>query len=140
MSLSQDVRYAFRTFRKAPGFAVVAVLTLALGMGANTAIFSVVNAVLLRGLPYRDPGRLVLFTEPVVLEDFEAWKSQTRSLEAMAVYYKNTGFSRVSLTGGMEPESVQGAFVSADFFPLMGVAPGQAVLLERTRKHAASEW
>jgi hypothetical protein len=58
-----------------------------------------------------------------VLEDFEAWKLQIRGFEAMAVYYKNTGFSRVSLTGGVEPESVQGAFVSADFFPLMGVAP-----------------
>jgi predicted permease len=123
MSISQDVRYAFRTFHKAPGFSVVAILTLALGMGANTAIFSVVNAVLLRDLPYRDPGCLVLFTKPTVLEDFEAWKSQTRSLEAMAVYYKNTGFSRVTLTGGTEPESIQGAFVSADFFPLMGIAP-----------------
>ena len=125
----QDVRHAFRTLWKAPGFTAVAAVTLALGIGANTAIFSVIEAVVLRPLPYRDPGRLLLVSDPqdpkddgILHGDFEAWKSQSRSFEEKAVYYRNSGFSRVTLTGA-EPEQVQGAFVSANFFTLMGVSP-----------------
>jgi len=127
----QDLRYGLRMMRRNPGFTAVAMLSLALGIGANTAIFSVIYAVLLRPLPYRDPGSLVLVfssgredpRQPVSLDDFAALKSQSQSFEAMAIFYKNTGFSRANLTGTAEPELVQGGFVSADFFPLMGISP-----------------
>jgi hypothetical protein len=127
----QDLSYGARTLRRSPGFTAVATLSLALGIGANTAIFSVLYAVLLRPLPYRDPNQLVLIfskgredlKEPILLDDFAILKSQSQSFEAMSIFYKNTGFSRVNLTGSAEPEVAQGGFVSADFFPLMGMAP-----------------
>ena len=129
-SLIQDLRFALRMLRKSPGFTFVAVLTLALGIGANTAIFSILEAVLLRPLPYRDPGRLVVVADPeapqhggFLYKDFETWKSQLRSFENIAIYYRNTGISRVALTGAGEPEAVKAAFVSADFFPTMGIWP-----------------
>jgi putative ABC transport system permease protein len=129
--LWQDLRYGARMLRRNPGFTAVATLSLALGVGANAAIFSVLYAVLLRPLPYRDPNHLVLIfskgredhREPILLDDFAILKSQSQSFEAMSIFYKNTGFSRVNLTGAPEPEVVQGGFVSADFFPLMGMAP-----------------
>jgi putative ABC transport system permease protein len=128
--LLHDFQFALRTLRKSPGFTAVAVFTLAVGIGANTAIFSVIDAVLLRPLPYNDPKRLVLLMDSqdpqsgaFLAEDIEAFKSQSRSFEDIASYYRNSGFSRVTLTIGGEPESVQGAFVSANFFPLMGVGP-----------------
>ncbi|HEY7180752.1 MAG TPA: ABC transporter permease, partial [Blastocatellia bacterium] len=130
-TLWQDLRYGARMLRRSPGFTAVATLSLALGIGANTAIFSVLYAVLLRPLPYHDPNHLVLIfssgredpKEPISLDDFAILKSQSQSFEAMSVFYKNTGFSRVNLTGTAEPEVVQGGFVSADFFPLMGISP-----------------
>lgn len=130
-TLWQDLRYGLRMMRRNPGFTAVAMLSLALGIGANTAIFSVIYAVLLRPLPYRDPSSLVLVfsssredpRQPVSLDDFVALKSQSQSFEAMAVFYKNTGISRVNLTGTADPEVVQGGFVSADFFSLMGISP-----------------
>jgi predicted permease len=125
-----DVRYGLRVLRKSPGFAAVAVLTLALGIGANTAIFSVIEAVFLRPLPYNNPSELVVFTdaeEPqsggFLYKDFQACRSHSRSFESIAAYYRDTGFSRVTLTASGEPESVQGAFVSADFFPILGISP-----------------
>jgi putative ABC transport system permease protein len=127
----QDLGYGARMLRRSPGFTAVATLSLALGIGANTAIFSVLYAVLLRPLPYRDPNHLVLIfskgredqREPILLDDFAILKSQSQSFEAMSIFYKNTGISRVNLTGAAEPEVAQGGFVSADFFPLMGMAP-----------------
>jgi putative ABC transport system permease protein len=129
--LWQDLRYGARTLRRNPGFTTVAILSLALGIGANIAIFSVLYAVLLRPLPYREPEGLILIfsssqedhREPVSLDDFAILKTQSQSFETMSVLYKNTGFSRVNLTGSAEPEVVQGGFVSADFFPLTGMAP-----------------
>jgi len=130
-----DLRYGLRVLCKSPGFTSVAVLTLALGIGANTAIFSVIEAVLLRPLPYEDPSKLVLLTdaeEPqnggFLYEDLQAYRSQSKSFERIAVYYRDSGFSRVTLNASGEPESVQGAFVSADFFPTLGISP----LLGRT--------
>jgi len=116
---------------QAPAFTLAAVLTLVLGIGANTAIFSVVNAVLLRPLPYRDSERLVQVagaepSTPIAgtsYRSFELWKSQSRSFEDMAVYYKNTGFSRVVIGGIQEPEAVQAGFTSANLFSLLGVPP-----------------
>jgi predicted permease len=129
-TLGQDLRYGLRTLLKAPGFTGVAVLTLALGIGANTAIFSVIEAVLLRPLPYRDPGRLIILTDPqdqadggFLYKDLEAWRSTIQSLENIAFYYRDGGWSRVTLAANGEPESTQGGFVSADFFPMLGVSP-----------------
>ncbi|HXX22714.1 MAG TPA: ABC transporter permease [Terriglobia bacterium] len=129
-TLFQDVRYGLRMLARNPGFTAVAVLTLALGIGANTAIFSVVEAVLLRPLPYANPSRLELLVDAqdpkdggLLYKDFKACRSQSKTYEDLAVYYRDSGYSRVTLTAAAEPESVQGAFVSANFFPLMGVAP-----------------
>ena len=122
-SAAQDVRYALRTLRKSPAFGVVAALTLALAIGASTAIFSVMEAVMLRPLPYKDPAKLVQLTASATYTDLEAWKSQSRALEDVAIYFRNSGRSRVTLTGVTEPESVQGGFVTANFFRLMGVVP-----------------
>ncbi len=131
MGIVRDFRYALRSISKNPGFAIVTILTLALGIGANTAMFSIIYAVLLRPLPYNNPGRLILLfqsspsdsRQPILLPDFELLKSQSESFSGLAVYYKNTGFSRVTLTGTAEPESAQGGYVSATFFPLLGVSP-----------------
>jgi len=137
-ALMQDVSYGLRTLRRSPGFTVVAVLTLALGIGANTAIFSVVNAVLLRSLPYRDPDRLVMlrynyadevkgFDYPAVYKvaDFLEWREQTKAFEQIAAYQPYTA----DLTGKGEPERLASAYVSANLFATLGVAPalGRAI-------------
>jgi predicted permease len=119
----RDIRYALRTLRKNPAFAIVTVGTLALAIGANTAIFSVIDAVILRPLGYKDPSRLVPLVDGTTYSDFLAWKSQNRVFSDMAAYYRLGGRSRVTLTGSGEPESVQGGFVTSNFFPLLGVPP-----------------
>jgi len=125
-SLWQDVRYSFRLLRKQPGFAAVAVLTLALGIGANTAIFSVVNAVLLNPLPYAEPERLTLVwtkmdklgleqnwvSEPEVLD----FRQQAKLFERFGVISSNS----FSLTGSGEPEQMNGAQISTNLFSLLG--------------------
>lgn len=120
-----DLRYAIRTLRKNFGFTVVAVLTLALGIGVNTALFSVVNAVLLRPLPYRDPARLVRLFESnkysrevrVSRLNFLDWRAQSRSFEHMALYEE---FGYVTATGGSIPQRIFATEVSRDFFALFG--------------------
>src|SRR5688500_17584537 len=128
--LLQDIRYAFRTLARAPGFTLVAVLTLALGIGANTAIFTVVNALLLKPLPYAAPERLVM-----VWQDFRArggpadewatpgnyvdWRNQKDLFEQVTVI---NGW-RPALTGGAEPESLTGEQVSHEYFSVLGVNP-----------------
>ena len=128
--LLQDIRYAVRQLRKSPAFAAVSVITLAMGIGANTAIFSVVEAVMLRALPYAHPKQLVLLSDAqdpenggFLLEDIDPLRSQSRSFSDIAFYYRDSGFSTVTLTPGTEPESVQGAFVSSNLFDVMGIAP-----------------
>jgi predicted permease len=126
-TLWQDVRFGFRMMMKKKGVSFIAVLALGLGIGANTAIFSVVNTVLLRPLPYKDPSRILfvfwsapkLTTEdmPASAPDFQDWREQNKVFERMAAI---TGES-FNLTGEGEPERVQGAAVSADLFPLLGV-------------------
>ena len=143
----QDFCYGLRALRKSPGFAVLAVLILALGIGANTAVFSVVHAVLLRPLPYNDPDRLAMLwvsdTRSVgwavsdgstSYQDYLEWRRQVHSFQDLAVFYKR-GWSVVTLTGE-EPKKVQGAFVSSNFFPLMGVPPllGRAFTEEELRR------
>jgi putative ABC transport system permease protein len=125
-SVWQDLRYGLRVLLKNPGFTVVAVLTLAIGIGANTAIFSVVNAVLLRPLPFREPASLCFLTErmptiPILgpsYLNFQDWRAQNHSFEDLAA----TRFTPFTMTGSSEPERVQGQLVSASLFPLLGVA------------------
>ncbi len=124
----QDVRYGARQLRRSPGFMVVAVLTLALGIGANTAIFSVVNAVLLRPLPYPQSDRLVWITVHVPLfkayvvsgADYVDWKEQNKTLDQITAYDDSASFN---LTGRGTPARVQAAQVSASFFSTLGVQP-----------------
>ena len=125
-----DLRTALRSLVHRPAFTAVAVLTLALGIGANSAIFSVVHAVLLRPLPYREPDRLIWITSVVPRINFEAlaaadyldWRDGSRSLESIAAYNRGTSFT---LTGGEQPERIQGARVSASFLPTLGVQPAR---------------
>jgi putative ABC transport system permease protein len=126
--LAQDLRFGLRMLRKNPGFTAVAVVTLALGIGANTAIFSVVYAVLLRPLPYRDPSQLVWVTEffPKVNEtlvphpDFFAWREQCHAFESVAAFRGGGDFN---LTGHGEPERLAGVRVTHNFFSLLGIRP-----------------
>src|ERR1700730_6260934 len=119
----QDLRHSLRTMRRSPAFTIAAVAALALGIGANTAIFSVVNTVLLRPLPYPDPSRLVMFlnTSPqgsgpgASPTKFNNWRRQTRAFQDVSAYR----FSVVNLSEG-DPEQVATAHVSADFFRLFG--------------------
>jgi putative ABC transport system permease protein len=131
-----DVRYALRTVLKNPGFAATAVATLALGIGANTAIFSVVNAVMLKPLPYRDPGRLVMVWEDSTSHgypkdtpapgNFTSWRAQNHVFEDMAALAGRA----FNLTGAGEPEKIEGLKVSASLFTILGVQPalGRAFL------------
>jgi putative ABC transport system permease protein len=128
-NLARDAGYAARQLRKNPGFCAVTVITLALGIGANSAIFSVINTVLLRPLPYRDPSRLTAVGSDTKEADngisykhFLSWRSQSLSFAGLAVYYRNSGWSRMTLTGE-QPESAQGTYASANFFEVMGVSP-----------------
>jgi len=130
-TLWQDLRYGARMLLKKPGFTVIAVITLALGIGANTAIFSVVNAVLLRPLPYPEPERLMMINTAdlargvtnwgINLPDFREWRARNRSFEAMAAF----SVDNYNISGNEEPERVAGAVASADFFRTMGVNPAQ---------------
>ena len=126
-SLWQDLRYAARALRKNPGFAAVAILTLALGVGATTAIFTVVHAVLLRPLPFPEADRLVevrivgrnAAVFPLPDTDFLAWRSQNNSAEAVAVYDS----SSATLTGDGPPERLISSAVTDRFFDVLGVQP-----------------
>ena len=125
--LLQNLRYALRQLRNNPGFAAVAVITLGLGIGANTALFSVVNGVLLSRLPYPEPERLVTLSESkpnfeygsISYLNFRDWQKENRAFSAMAIY-RSTAFS---LTGSGEPVQVSGEFVSSDLFSILGVKP-----------------
>ncbi|HEV7844434.1 MAG TPA: ABC transporter permease, partial [Pyrinomonadaceae bacterium] len=128
-NLWQDVRYGVRSLLKKPGFAFVAVLTLALGIGANSTIFSFVNAILLRPLPYSNPERLVMLDENsskqgvasmgVSFPNFLDWREQNHVFEDIAAYGEDT----YTLAGGGEPEQVPGARISSGLFEILGVAP-----------------
>jgi putative ABC transport system permease protein len=126
-TLSQDLRYGIRMLAQKPGFTVAAVLALALGIGANSAIFSVVNAVLLRSLPYKEPNHLIMVQSTKRQDsrrsgsasylDFVDWKNQNQVFDDMAAF-RDKGYT---VTGADEPERIDGARVSAGFFPLLGV-------------------
>ena len=126
-TLTQDIRYAIRMLAKNPGFTIIAVLTLALGIGANTAIFSVVSGVLLRPLPYPEPDKLIALSEKtanfesssISYPNFLDWQRQNTSFSAMAAYRQDD----YSLTGSGETERVRVGMVSHGFFELLGVHP-----------------
>jgi predicted permease len=128
-TLWQDLRYSFRTLWKSKSFTLIAVLTLALGIGANTAIFSVVDAALLRPLPYREPDRLVHLWEATAQQQFKEreasypdyldWKEQNQVFEGVAGYSRRT----FSLTGRDAPDLIRGAAVTDNFFQVLGVEP-----------------
>jgi putative ABC transport system permease protein len=125
-SLLQDLRYGARMLRKNPGFTAIAVLTLALGIGANTAIFSVVQGVLLAPLPYREPDRLVMVLESnqrfpqdaISYPNFQDWQRSARSFEQMAAVMIDLGFD---LTGPGTPEHLNGNGISCGFFHTLGM-------------------
>jgi len=124
--LLQDLRYAARALRRSPGFAITAILALALGIGANTAIFSVINTVLLQPLNYPEPNRLVELelsspqgnANVTSIPKFIAWKNLTNVFQAVAAY--DLGGPGVNLTGGDRPEQLKGLHVSADYFSVFG--------------------
>src|SRR5262249_484704 len=135
-TLLQDLRYGARMLARSPGFTVIAVLTLALGIGANTAIFSVVNALLLRPLPYQDADRLVLLTERsrdgerqgVPYPNFEDWRTRAQSFVGMAM----SGPESFNLTGLDRAMRLPGRRVNSNFFSLLGVHPQLGRLFEET--------
>ncbi|MGD0221870.1 MAG: ABC transporter permease [Terriglobia bacterium] len=128
-TLFLDLKYGLRMLAKNPGFTAVAVLTLALGIGANTAIFSVVNAALLRSLPYKEPGRLVyvwsaekargINQSTVSIPDLRDWREQSQVFDRMAGWFSGT----YNLSGGDEPQQVGGWIVSPNFFEVLGARP-----------------
>ena len=140
--LIRDLRYASRFLQSRPAFSAVSVLTLALGIGANTAIFSVVNGVLLRPLPYRDPGRLVLVAEKssyniisTSYQNWVDWRDQSRSFESMEA----TRATSITLSGEGEPERLNARMVTAGLFAMLGTRAevGRTFLAEEDRPNGA---
>src|SRR3984957_551718 len=142
-TLWQDLRYGLRVLAKSPGFAAIAILTLALGVGANTVIFSIVNGVLLNPLPYAHPQELtVLFEHTANFEkssisypNFLDWQRTNSTFASMAAY-RHEDFD---ITGSGDPERVRGGMVSAEFFPTLGVKPllGRLFIHDEDRQNAA---
>jgi putative ABC transport system permease protein len=141
-TLLQDVRYAWRSLCKSPGFTFIALLMLVLGIGANTAIFTVVNGVLLRPLPYQDSHRIVQVYDqnpergttygPFSPQDFDDVKRSNSVYETLAAYNYTSGFTGMNLIGSGEPSRVAAAYVSDGFFQTFGVAAasGRTILPE----------
>ena len=132
-TLLQDFRFALRQFKKSPGFALTTIMTIALGIGGTTAIFSLVNTVLLRPLPFPDPDRIMSVASrndrnpgirgsagaPLSYPDFFDWRSQNKSFSALASFHDND----FTMTGIGEPQHLIGHVVAADFFRILGVSP-----------------
>src|SRR5712691_11437791 len=128
---ARNIYYSVRSLRRTPGFTLAAVLTLALGIGANTAVFSVVDAVVLRPLPYRDAGKLVIVWDqllklgldqfPVTFANYADYRRENRAFDDIAAFNTND----VNLEGSADavPERLQAMAVSANLFPLLGVRP-----------------
>ena len=146
--LIRDVRHAGRRLARTPVFTLATLLTLALGIGANTAIFSVVNGVLLKPLPFAEPDRLVGVwqTAPGVniddlnasLADYVTYREESRTLADVAIWNGNA----VTVTGLAEPERVDGISATFRLLPMLGVQPllGRAVRRARRRRTAAPKW
>jgi predicted permease len=138
-TLLQDLRCGARALRKSPGFTAIAVLTLALGIGANTAIFSVVNAILLHPLAYQDADRLVTILNdpnaPVSAANYIDWREQSDSFEAMG----SAEYWSPNLTGVDQPENIRGHKITYDLFPLLGAQPLLGRLFTEQDDRAGSE-
>ena len=148
-SLLHDARYSLRTLARTPGFAIIAVLVMALGIGANVAIFTVVRSVLLTPLPYRDPDRLVMLYEtesnrkgpsafmPVAAGNFAQWQQAARGKAEMALVSPFQDYN-VSAEGGRLPEKIEGGWCSGNFFSVLGVNPmlGRGIVPEDDRPGA----
>src|SRR5437879_3380759 len=132
-SILQDLRYAFRALKRDAGFATFAILVVGLGVGASSTVFSIVNAVLIRPLPFRDPGRLVwifnheentdLSGQTTQVGHFLDLRRENQSFSDLAAYFAFYGVGDNKLTGQGEPERLSGVPVSANFFQLLGVQP-----------------
>src|ERR1019366_4046453 len=128
----QDIQYSLRAFIKNPGFTLIAMLTIALGVGPNSAIFSIVNVVLLRPVPYGDSSRLVMLWEkhqrrgfdmlPVSGATFSDWKRDSQSFEDMAAAFTIAEYG-FNVTAGGEPERAQAGQAGANLFSVLGVKP-----------------
>src|SRR5262252_8397446 len=126
-TLSQDLRYAIRMLLKSPGFTAIAICTIALGVGVNTALFSVVNGVLLNPLPYSESGQLVavyastagIDHAPITYLNFLDWQTDTQTFASMAAY-RNQDYNFI---GPTEAERLSGYMISADFFAVLGTKP-----------------
>src|ERR1700677_4813293 len=139
--LIQDVRYALRTMRRQPGFSTVAVATLALGIGATTAIFSVVNSVLLRPLPFPGADRIValfatspkknIYLDTTSFPDFLDWQKQSHAFAAVAAYRPD----RFNITGDGEPEPIAGLRASHELFRVLGVSPAIGRAFDGNEQH-----
>ena len=141
-ALIKDLAYGIRSLLKHPGFTAIAIVTLALGIGANTAMFSVINGVLLRPLPYQQPERIVTIWEespergmeqlPVSFANLQEWVSQNNSFDQIAAYT----FANLNLTGNGEPARLLAVRASANLFPLVGASPmlGRTFLTEEDKE------
>src|SRR5215475_9378485 len=127
-----DLKFAFRQLLKNPGFTTVAVLTLALGIGVCTAMFSVVHAVLLRPLPFQEPARLVwienvgtggLSARTTRVDNFLAWREQNGSFEKLGAYFAFFDYTRYNLMDHGEPRRLRGVGISQNFLDVLGVRP-----------------
>ena len=147
--LRQDLRYTFRTMRRDPAFALIALLILAVGIGANVAVFSVVNTILLRPLPFQAPERLVWIEGPpregglssvtYSVDAFEEYQQRNDSLASVTAYMPFYGPADYKLTGRGEPQPVSGVMVECNFFQTLGVQPalGRLFTADECRKNAA---
>jgi len=141
-TLIQDIRFALRMLKKNPSFTLVAVLALAIGIGANTAIFSVVDTLLIRPLPYPESSRLVMVEDfynnvgqtPISYPQFQFWREQTQIFDRFITF----SYGGAALTGLREPEQIRTLKISADFLPTMGIVPvaGRGFLPEEEPKGA----
>src|SRR5262245_55949174 len=130
--MSASLKFAFRQLVKSPGFAFVAIATLALGIGACAAMFSLVNAVVLKPLPFRDPERLVwienngkggMSARTSRADVFAGWRESTQTLEVLGGYFAFFDYGRHTLTGRGEPQRLRGVAVSDNFLSVLGVTP-----------------
>ena len=141
-----DLRFALRQLRKSPGFTLIAVLTLALGIGANTAIFSVIYAVLLQPLPYPEADRLTILTETdsnqpqisVSFPDYVDWRRDNTVFEHLAISRRES----FNLSGleGRAPEQISGGLVTANFFKVIGLNPQLAASSPKRKTASADRW
>jgi putative ABC transport system permease protein len=135
LDVAADVRYAARVLRRSPAFTTVSLLTLALGLGANTAIFTVVNAVLFRPLDYRDPARLVTFDGTIAAGTFLDLRAQLKTLDRLGA----AEFWTPTLTGRDAPEQILALHISADILPMLGVRPALGRVPRPEEEHAGRE-